>query len=1502
MAEQLFARLQTLRQRVRQLLWLHGACWLVGTFLAAVLICGMLDWLLRLEDTGLRCLLTLLVVGLTGFVGWRFLVVPLLTRLSDLDLALRIERRYPDLRDSLASAVQFLQSGQDKRVGSLEMQHATIAAALERLRRVSPESMIEMQPVRRAGAWAGGTAAVFVMLVSLNWPTAALAFQRLALPFAKLPWPRQFELRFVTEKLETLKGDENNSMVVAKGETVSLYVENTRGPLPKNLTFESRVEALTPRAEPMRQTSLYDAKGKPREIGTITLTIAQGPIRIRAFGGDGETETFELDVIEPPRVEGLNVRLIPPAYSGQPEKALPENVGLIESLVGTQVKITARSSKKLASASLQIKDGESLDLVGAADARGISGEFTITKAGNSQWWITLQDDIGFDNVDAQRYELRGIADLTPEVRIEKPVSDQFVTPTARISLTVSIRDDLAIRTARLTVAVPVKEGVAKVPGAEAGVETLTKQAPAEGADAEAQRAATLASLPTRTTIIDLPFDDDRPKSLHRQHELELGQFALEPGMRIVVHGEATDYYDLGSEHVGRSLPRTLTIISPEAKRTELQDRQQALVLELERIHKQQATARSQIKELQLQIENAGQLRPSDLDVLKRVEVDQRQLSTRLASATDGIEKQARAIQDDREINQVSDPKSQQLIENLADTVSDLVQPTLEPLLRDLGKALKANAEPPQPGQEKARAEQTRKPLEEVARHQDDVLKNVGKVLEQFREWKRERNLAGDLRELSADQQKLIGESKQLGQQTLSKSIDALTPQQKAELSKLAERQQQMANRVEKFSENLKDKQGGETQKSDPGLGEEQHALDEVQQQLNENKVAAKMRQAASSLNRNQISDAVRQQEQLAETLRKLQDTLDERDVTDQESLVKKLGEVQDELAQLRDQQDELLRKVDQASKINDAAQREEALARLKKEQQQLRQRTEEALRHLQRLDSSAGRQAASRAADHMQNAEERLQQGDTTQAEEEQREALDDLEQAERETAKDKQRAELELAQEVIERIADELKSLRDRQKAAVVEAERLQTEFQAAGKWSRALLKSARTLGQTQKNLAEETRAVAKGVKVVEVLTLALDGAARLMEQSAELLEQTTPDVGEATLSKLKRAHQRFDDLLAALDQKADDKKNGQAQQGQEGGEQQAGPPGENIPIIAQLQVIRTLQSDLIERVNQLQAARPAGGDFNENQTKELDAIADEQSRLADLVRELTEFFGDAPLPEDKSKQPADEKAEPQATRLFDRPAIPAFGVQAEPAPPAKPQSKPAKPKSVDDELLEKFAPDLPKDKPAKEDSQTEAGTDGKTPDEFNRTIESMRAVSKKISSKDLSEDTRKRQQSILSDIDQLIEKLKQPPPPSQQSSDQQQQNQDQQQQNEKQKQQQKQQQQQQARNQQKQGTGAGNSQQEKDGKSGESSDKELQRKVSDRTAEIARRRALIDEVWGHLPPALREQMLNVSSEKVPPEYEELVRRYHEALAEDAVERRKRGMSGTRKPSSGPK
>lgn len=59
--------------------------------------------------------------------------------------------------------------------------------------------------------------------------------------------------------------------------------------------------------------------------------------------------------------------------------------------------------------------------------------------------------------------------------------------------------------------------------------------------------------------------------------------------------------------------------------------------------------------------------------------------------------------------------------------------------------------------------------------------------------------------------------------------------------------------------------------------------------------------------------------------------------------------------------------------------------------------------------------------------------------------------------------------------------------------------------------------------------------------------------------------------------------------------------------------------------------------------------------------------------------------------------------------------------------------------------------------------------------------------------------------------------------------------------------------------------------------------RQADETEAELFSRQQLVDEVWGHLPGRLRHKLQNIYNDKALPRYEELVRRYFEALAEQS-------------------
>src|SRR5262245_42522720 len=95
---QLESRIVSLRARVRRVLALHGLGWVVGLTVPLVILACLADWLAHL-DTAVRLALLVALGGFTAWLVYRRVIVPLVVRFGDLDIALRIEERWPGLND-----------------------------------------------------------------------------------------------------------------------------------------------------------------------------------------------------------------------------------------------------------------------------------------------------------------------------------------------------------------------------------------------------------------------------------------------------------------------------------------------------------------------------------------------------------------------------------------------------------------------------------------------------------------------------------------------------------------------------------------------------------------------------------------------------------------------------------------------------------------------------------------------------------------------------------------------------------------------------------------------------------------------------------------------------------------------------------------------------------------------------------------------------------------------------------------------------------------------------------------------------------------------------------------------------------------------------------------------------------------------------------------------------------------------------------------------------------
>src|SRR6185295_14517810 len=111
------------------------------------------------------------------------------------------------------------------------------------------------------------------------------------------------------------------------------------------------------------------------------------------------------------------------------------------------------------------------------------------------------------------------------------------------------------------------------------------------------------------------------------------------------------------------------------------------------------------------------------------------------------------------------------------------------------------------------------------------------------------------------------------------------------------------------------------------------------------------------------------------------------------------------------------------------------------------------------------------------------------------------------------------------------LKSLHERQKKLVEETKRLDDLRSAEGRLTRAQMGTVNELARQQKSLRGEVSALTEKLATSEIITMALEGAARHMVRAAELLHDQ--HTGNQTQAAEEAARARLARLLAAFENK---------------------------------------------------------------------------------------------------------------------------------------------------------------------------------------------------------------------------------------------------------------------------------------------------------------------------------------------------------------------------------
>jgi hypothetical protein len=1169
----------------RRLLWRRraaAACAIVAAAIAAALVLGTADFVLRLADPGLRIMMTLVFAGAIACAAYRWWYVPSRTSLASLAVARRVERRFPQLRDSLASAVEFLaQPEDDQTSGSAQLRRLVVNEAQNAVEGLPVEDVIDDRPLRRAVWCLAGALLVLAMFAAWDANSVATAFVRLVAPIGSAEWPRKHYLAFrdVPTRL-------------AAGQTFEVELVDKAGPLPDDVRIEYRT------ADSSGTETTSEPLIRAGDMMIARRENVRQPFAFRAVGGDDRAMRWnQVEVVQPPRLETLSIVVHPPEYTGLPPAKDERHLDV---LAGSAIEVRGEAGQPLSAARVVLENGEritaDIDLAKNRQRPGFfhvrPGQWTATESGSYSIELAGEDSLA---AVVSTGTLRVRPDAPPSIAWQRPTSDLYITATAVVPIELLCKDDLGIQRIKLV---------------------YERSDPSKAADASnaVKPGIELFRGPDKPVVDVGNIEGGEGETRTANYAWDISPLQLPVGASVIVHAEASDY----RPGLGRTaVPRRLMVISADELEARLADHQAQIVKQLERALLLQQSTREDIRRLEIQINEATLLENGDRNTLQAAELNQRRINQSLVDPSESAAALARSLIEQIEINRLTGTDLRESMARLLRELERLSDGPLSIAERDLLAAHKS-AEAIKPHSASQAFVQL---LSSAGRAQEDVATTLERLIGELSSQNDYRELARDLAELRKDQLAHAETARaEIDTEMLPLQLSELTSSQRANLSKAAAEQNAIARRYEKIERTM-DLLASELSESDAEATAVADAV-ELARQL---AIGADMQESARELGENRVGRALAREAQIADELRQVIEALRSRGDAGPERLAENLREAEQRLGALRQQAATLRKQISEAEEPIQAASASQ-LDELVKEQTSLQRDIEQLAPQLDQLQApdaaQSTRSAASRLDQRAPSANQSSLQRPRPATSANVRAAEQDLQRAAEQLANRRQQAEDDLALEFIRRFQAELADMVKRQQQVIdrtVEIDRQRRINEPVADIAKQDI--AKLAGQ-ERELAGMAREHSELLFGLAAVRISLQDVERRLAVAAELLEanDTGTRAQQAERHALARLEAMFETFAQAASEAAPNNRQGQDPQSAPPGQQQQRRPTFEL---LEVKMLRMLQADLNEHTRQFKdrvsslsdTERAAARDVLSREAQELQG---EQARLGGLVQEM--------------------------------------------------------------------------------------------------------------------------------------------------------------------------------------------------------------------------------------------------------------------------------------------
>lgn len=337
------ARLGHLRSAIRSYVWIEGIAAAIAWLAASFWVTLVIDWFFEPPPAGRIIMMSASLIGLL-YIIYALIIRRAFVRFSDANMAMILERRYPELGDSLLTVVAHLDHDvtDDQLALRLHQQMLdnTLEVAAQKIHEVRVLPVFRMWPLVRLMLAVMVLIGAIVFYVNTNPISAGIWLQRNVL-LSNEEWPRRTQL--------TMEGFEDGVERVAAGSDlriVALVDTINSTEVPSSIDVEYTTAAGRHGSGSMNRVVEANDENPQFQKYEYTFRGVMAPIEFDLYGGDDRILDLKIEVVANPTLEDIRLRLTYPEYTGIKSRTVPFS-SLVQVPRGTYVSVEAWSNKPL---------------------------------------------------------------------------------------------------------------------------------------------------------------------------------------------------------------------------------------------------------------------------------------------------------------------------------------------------------------------------------------------------------------------------------------------------------------------------------------------------------------------------------------------------------------------------------------------------------------------------------------------------------------------------------------------------------------------------------------------------------------------------------------------------------------------------------------------------------------------------------------------------------------------------------------------------------------------------------------------------------------------------------------------------------------------------------------------------------------------------------------------------------------------------------------------------